>query len=101
VAFAEDMSVFFNAAEFAVGATFVPAAGGAAVSAQVILDMPTSEFLGGDVHSDEYQITYPAAALPGLRKGDNGVVDGVAYRLRENPRLLADGRLRAALLTKV
>lgn len=101
MAFAEDMSVFFNAAEFAVEATFAPAAGGAAVTANVILDMPTAELLAGDVHSDEYQITYPADALPGLRKGDNGVVNGVAYRLRENPRLLADGKLRAVMLTKV
>jgi hypothetical protein len=101
MAFAEDMTVFFSAAEFALEATFVPAAGGAAETANVLLDSPTDEVFGGDVRTDEFKITYMASQLPSIRKGDRGVVDGVAYRVRENPRMLEDGKLKTVLLTRV
>lgn len=99
MAFAEDLSVFFSSAEFAVEATFAPASGGAAVSALVILDTPTGDVLGGDALSEEYAITCPAAALPGVRRGDRGVVAGVAYRVRE-VRLVDDGGLKKLLLSR-
>lgn len=101
MAFAEDLSVFFSAAEFAVEASFAPSAGGAAETANVLLDSPTDEVFGGDVRSDEYKITFPASSLPSIRKGDRGVVNGVLFRVRENPRLLEDGKIKTALLTKV
>jgi hypothetical protein len=101
VAFAEDISVFFSATEFAVQASFTPSAGGAAQVANVILDSPTDDIFGGDGNSTEYKITYPVTALIGIRKGDSGTVNGLAFRVRGEPRLLDDGRLKAAVLTKV
>ena len=100
MAFAEDMSVFFDTAEFAVSATFAPEAGGAAQTASVILDSPTEQIFGGEVLSNEYLMTYPASALPDIRKGDRGVIEGVTYRVREI-RLMDDGKLKTALLSRV
>ena len=100
MAFAEDMSVFFDTAGFAVSATFAPEAGGAAQTANVIFDSPTEQMFGGESLSNEYLITYPATALPDIRKGDRGVIEGVTYRVREI-RLLDDGKLKTALLSKV
>jgi hypothetical protein len=97
--FAEDMSVFFDAAGFAVSATFVPEAGGAAQTASVIFDAPTEQVFGGEALSNEYLITYAATDLPDIRKGDRGVIQGVTYKVREI-RLLDDGKLKTALLTK-
>lgn len=98
--FAEDMSVFFSQAGFAVAATFVPAAGGAAVSASVIFDVQTEDLLGGNSLSDEFAIQYPAAELPGVLAGDFGEVDGVRYKIREI-RLQDDGKVKRARLTRV
>lgn len=98
--FNEDMSVFFNAAEFGSVATFAPSSGGAAQTATVILDIPTDTALGGEVLSDEPVITYPSTALPGIRAGDNGVIDGVQYRVREIMRV-DDGKLKMARLTRI
>lgn len=100
MAFTEDLSVFFSTAGFAVEATFVPASGGAAQSAQVIFDSPTDDVMGGDSFSNEYSIMYQASQLPSVRKGDRGVVDGVTYRVRE-VRLMDDGRIKQAILTKL
>lgn len=98
--FAEDMSVFFDTAGFAVSATFTPSAGGAAQTASVILDSPTEEVFGGEGLSNEYLITYPTSSLVGIRKGDTGVIEGITYRVRE-VRLLDDGKLKTATLSKV
>ena len=100
MAFAEDMTAFFNVAEFASTATFSPTGGGAAVSAAVLMDMPTEDFLGGDTLSDEYSIVFAAGSLSGIRAGDYGTIDGVQYRIREI-RLLSDGKIKRAKLSKV
>jgi hypothetical protein len=100
MAFSEDMSVFFNAAEFALQASFVPSGGGAAQTANVILDAPTEPVFGGEVLSDDYMMTYPKTSLPGVRKGDVGTVGGVQYRVRE-VRQAGDGLVKTATLTKV
>jgi hypothetical protein len=100
MAFAEDMSVFFDPAVFAVSATFAPSAGGAAQTASVLLDMPTEDVLGGGSLSDEFSMQYAATDLPAIRKGDEGLIAGVRYRVREI-RLVEDGRVKRALLTRV
>ena len=99
MAFAEDMTVFFSGDEFAVEATFTPT-GGASVTANVILDRPTEDLLGGDALSDEYAITYPASALPGVRAGDIGTIAGTRYRIR-SAKAQGDGALVQAVLTKL
>ena len=81
-------------------ATFVPASGGAAQTPQVIFDSPTNDVLGADSFSTDYSIMYQASQLPSVRKGDRGVVDGVTYKVRE-VRLMDDGRIKQAILTKL
>ena len=98
--FTEDIAAFFSEAEFAVAAIFTPAAGGAAVSASVIFNAHTDMIFGDDVLSNEYTISFPASALPGIKSGDSGTVNGVAYRMREI-RLKADGNIKIAKLAKV
>lgn len=99
--FAEDLSVFFSADEFALEATFTPSAGGADETAHVIFNSPTEDVFGGDTRSHEYEMKYPATSLPSIRKGDTGTIEGVQYKLRETPRMIADGRLKSAKLAKV
>ena len=105
MAFAEDMSVFFDAAGFAVSATFVPSSGGAAQTATVIFDMPTEEMLGADSVSVEYSMMYAHDQLTSIKKGDRGVIEGVQYRIRDIRPLsdngIADGRVKIAKLTKI
>ena len=104
MAFAENVSVFFDqAAGFAVAATWQPGSGGAAYSGSVILDMP-DEIIGAyrqDIINTNYRITYATATFPGLREGEYITVDGKKYRLHESPRLVADGAISEAQLTKV
>lgn len=97
--FTEDMTAFFNQSEFAVSATFT-VSGGGSVSASVLFDAQTQDIFGDAALSDEYTITYPSTALPGLRSGDLGTVGGVQYRVRD-VRLKSDGALVTAKLSKV
>ena len=97
--FTEDMSAFFNQSEFAVQAAFT-LSGGGNVSASVLFNAQTQDIFGDAALSDEYTITYPASALPGLRSGDSGTVNGVQYRVRD-VRLKSDGALVTAKLSKV
>ena len=97
--FTEDIGVFFNQSEFAVQAVFTPAGGGAPVSASVIFNAQTQQIFGDDVLSDEYVIIYPITALPGVKSGDYGTVDGVRFRVRD-VRMKADGQLVEAKLAK-
>ena len=93
MAFAEDMSVFFNAAGFAQAATW------GALSANVILDAPTEDILGGRSQSNEYLMTLPAASFPGIARGATVQIGLTAYTVRE-VKLLDDGALKALSVSK-
>jgi hypothetical protein len=97
--FTEDISAFFNDAEFAVAAEFTPSDGGAPVSASVVFNAQAEQIFGDDVLSNEYTIVYPAGSLAGVKSGDSGTVNGVRYRMREI-RLKADGQIKVARLSK-
>lgn len=97
----EDLTVFFHTGEFAVHAHFHAPVSGHTHNAKVILDTPTEEIFGGDSSSDEYTMTYVASELPGLRKGNAIRVNNVDYRVRGEPKMISDGRLNTAVLTKV
>lgn len=99
MAFAEDMSVFFNAAEFAVLATFTPP-GEAPLTASVMLDQPDEDILAGRASSTEYQITLPEASFPGIGRGMKVTIAGADYQVRE-VRVLMDGALKSVTLSKV
>lgn len=98
--FADDLSFFFQLADFAVAATWTPFGGGAQQSAQVLLDAPDLERLGDTVLSREYAITYAAGQLPGLKTGETLSVEGVSYTVREVA-ALDDGALMRATLSKL
>ena len=93
MAFAEDMSVFFNQAEFALAAVW----GG--YTANVMLDKPDEDVLGGRVSSTDYLATMPAASLPGISRDETFSIDGATYKVRE-VKLLGDGAVKTLSLTK-
>lgn len=102
--FTENVAAFFDQATgFAVSATWLPSSGGAALTGGVILDMP-DEIIGAfqhDVINTNYRISYASATFPGLREGEFLTVDGKKYRLHESPRMVADGAMSEAQLTKL
>lgn len=97
--FAEDMSVFFSAAEFAVNATFTPL-GKPPTQVAVLFNSPTQEVFSTDMLTDEFEVIAPAAALAFVESGTPVEIGGARYRVRE-VRLMDDGALRRAKLTKV
>lgn len=99
MAIGDDLTPFFQTAEFAVVAAFT-VHGGATQTAEVIFDAPTELLLGGEVLSDEYVITYPANKLVQVRSGDTGTIGGQRYRVRE-VRAQGDGLVKMAKLSKL
>lgn len=92
--FAENLAVFFSATEFASVAVW------SGHTANVIMDAPTQDILGGKAQSNEYAMLLPTADLPGINRGASVVVDGVTYTVRESPDLRDDGKLKHVKLTK-
>lgn len=75
MAFAEDLSPFFDtAAGFAVVATRTPAGGGGATAGNVILDGPGA-VLDSGVITDAPTALIPATQWSGVAEGDAVVVD--------------------------
>ena len=88
----EDLSLFFR--DFAVIAIY----GGE--QADVILDSPDQVFVGDDIISADYQMTYPATALKALKYNDLITVDCAEYRVN-SVQAIEDGRLKVARLSKL
>lgn len=93
MAFAEDLTQFFDAAEFAQAATW------GALSANVILDTPTEDQLGGKALGMIFEVTLPTASWPNIARGASVTIAGVSYTVRE-VRLLDDGALKKLALQK-
>jgi hypothetical protein len=91
--FAEVISTFFNADEFASQATW------GAFTANVILDTPTEDVLGGRAQSIEYEAKLPSAQFPGIKRGDTVVIASTTYAVRE-VKLLDDGAIKSLSLSK-
>lgn len=98
MAFAEDMSVFFDTAVFAVPASFTPS-GGSPLPASVLFDAPTVDVLSGQALSEDYKITLPVDVWPTAKRDDVVTVDGDTYTVRA-VHLLDDGSLKQLALTK-
>lgn len=98
MAFAEDLSVFFNDDEFAVEAVHTPAGGSAEPAVAVIFDQAAQ--LGDGVVATEPTIHVPASAWPTLAQGSGIVIAGVAYRAR-TPVPMDDGAVLFVPLVKV
>ena len=93
MAFAEDLSVFFDDDDFAVVATF----GSPLQTVNVIKDSPTNTI--GEILSDDHSILGRTSDLTGLDNGDAITVDGVAYTVRESL-LEDDGKITRLTLSK-
>ena len=93
MAFAEDLSVFFDPAGFGLAASW------GAYSANVVLDMPAEDVLGGRASSVEYLATLPSTSFPGIARGASVTIGGSTYQVRE-VKALTDGALKTLLLTK-
>lgn len=87
--FLEDFDPFF--ADFAVTANF----GGRV--AQVLFDMPQAEIFDGMQQSTEYQITFRAGDLAGLKTGDVGYVNNQKFKVRQTT-TIDDGKIMTAML---
>lgn len=98
--FTEDMTVFFDTADFAHVATWSPSDGSEQQTANVILDSPDQELFSGALVSTDYAITYPASEFVGLDHGDLLTIESVEYQVRE-VRQIEDGRLMRATLGKI
>ena len=102
-----DRSVFwprFLAAGFLDTATIT--SGGTTADYNVGFSQPDQPRFDGRVRSTDYEIEYQAADLPSLAENDAVTIDGVLYRVREDPFVepggnAADGYFKHALLTKV
>lgn len=93
--FTEDLGQFFRTSDLAVTASF------GAQTAEVFLDAPDEEAIGGEVLTREYAIVYRATQLTGLTRGSSITVNGNNYVVRQEPRAVDDGALLRALLTRV
>ena len=80
MAFAEDLSVFFNTADFADAALWVGGSGAATVNG--ILDRDYAEPLGNYVQATSPMFLCPSSAVPGIKHGDSLTVKGVTYKVR-------------------
>ena len=93
MAFAEDLTKFFDVAGFAQAATW------GALSANVILDTPTEDQLGGKALGVAFDVTLPASSWPNIARGASVTIAAVSYTVRE-VRLLDDGALKKLALQK-
>jgi hypothetical protein len=91
MAFAENMAVFFNDAEFADVATW------GVLTANVIFDTPTDDVLGGQAIANQYVVTLPASGLPNIARNAVVVINSVSYTVRE-VRLTGDGKIKELTL---
>jgi hypothetical protein len=74
MAMTENLSLFFNQAEFAVAAVFTPAGGAAQPSASVIYDANGGLLQAMGVETLGPAVLVPATQWPTLREGDSLVL---------------------------
>lgn len=88
--FTENTAVYL--ADFGVAATV------GAVTAQVLLDQPDLEVLGGRALNREFQITFRVADFPALAMGNTVTIAAASYRVAAPPEQVDDGAFARALL---
>jgi hypothetical protein len=74
--FAENLTPFFNTAEFATAATLN------GVGVNGIIDRPYLEALGNDVQGAEPYFLCAAASVPTVAQGQTLIVAGTTYKVR-------------------
>ena len=81
MAFAEDLSLFFDTDEFAVEATATTRAG-ATLQLKVIFDAPPADAFGaGGMEASQPAVLVATSAVEALRQGDLFVVGARSYRV--------------------
>jgi hypothetical protein len=77
----EDVSIFFDTADFATTATYTPTGGGSASSVTVIFDKAqiVAGFVGVGAIQAAPQIQVRKSEVANPRNGDSYVIDGVTY----------------------
>lgn len=55
------------------------------------LDRPSEEIFGGQVSVTAWELRYPTAYLPDIRRGQRVFVGGNQYEVTDSPRALTDG----------
>ena len=93
----EDLSVFFNTAEFAHVCT-LQRSGEPDVPFNAIFGVVDQTALQGYAITAEYELSYPTNAVQ-LLEGDNVLIDGQVWRVRRDPMRVADGRISSAFLS--
>lgn len=83
MAFAEDLSVFFNPADFAEVATRTPAAGGSAEPVNVIFDAAYLTELSDMVAGTGPAVLFATPVVPGAAVKDIWLVRGITYTAAE------------------
>lgn len=91
---AEDLTAFFDVAEFAETITV------AGSPAAAIVDFYTTELLG-EVLTVAREVQLPASSAPGAAEGATVVVRGVTYRVRQMLLEPPDGVVMRLVLAKV
>ena len=91
--FAEDMTVFFDAAAgFALPATW------GALSASVIFDSPAEDVLSGQVVGTDFSVVLPASFWPGIARDASVTITGKGTFVVREVRPLTDGALKRLVL---
>lgn len=97
MAFTEDLGAFFDVADFSESATW------GALSASVIIDVPTEEVLGGKVNSNEYMMMMQADQLPGISYKDAFTITTGRYAgtyIVRDVKLIEDGAIKSIKASK-
>ena len=86
--FSEDLTAFFQEADFAYAATWTPAAGGGPYTLEVIFDNEYFEASMGEAGAAGRQPMCMAAddqlaQGSGIKRNDTLVINGVTYKVRE------------------
>ncbi len=82
--FNEDLAPFFNESDFAVGAVWTPAGGGAPVALSVIFDNEYFQTDAGILGDATRQPVCQAAdaAIVGMKSADTLVIAGTTYKVK-------------------
>lgn len=81
---------------------WTPSAGGAEQSADALFRDVSEEVLGSAAFAYDVSISYPVTKLVGLKRGESITVDGVAFKVREDPRSdIGNGTRMKATLARV
>ena len=60
-------------------------------SARAIHSLPGTTVHGGESYTTEHTLRYPASSFPGVKEGDQFVIDSLTYKATDAPLTTEDG----------